>query len=79
MFKMSQLHQGDLKRQDHASILQYVNNYVISLKLIMYSDQCGRQNKNINSIVTLCNYKVANPSIRVDEIDHKFLVSEQNL
>jgi len=54
-------------------ILHYVNNYVTSQKLIMYSDQCGGQNRNIK-MAALCNYIVASPSNTVVEIDHKFLV-----
>lgn len=55
-------------------ILHYIKNYVTSQKLIMYSDQCGGQNRNIKMAV-LCNYIVASPSFTVNEIDHKFLVS----
>jgi len=55
-------------------ILHYVKNYITSTKLIMYSDQCGGQNRNIK-MATICNYIVANTSLSVNEIDHKFLVS----
>ncbi|KAL4132257.1 hypothetical protein QTP88_009449 [Uroleucon formosanum] len=41
-------------------ILHYVENFVTSTKLIMYSDQCGGQNRNIK-MATLYNYIVANP------------------
>lgn len=45
-----------------------------SKKLIMYSDQCGGQNRNIKMAVLL-NYIVLSPSFTVNEIDHKYLVS----
>lgn len=41
-------------------ILHYVENFVTSTKLIMYSDQCDGQNRNIK-MATLYNYIVANP------------------
>lgn len=59
-------------------ILHYVKTYVSSTKLIMYSDQCGGQNRNIK-MATICNYIVANTSLSVNEIDHKFLVSGHSL
>lgn len=55
-------------------ILQYVKTYVSSTKLIMYSDHHTGQNRNIK-MATIYNYVVANTSLSVNEIDHKFLVS----
>lgn len=55
-------------------ILHYKKNFVTSTKLVMYSDQCGGQNRNIK-MATLCNYIVASTSFTVEEIDHKFLLS----
>lgn len=55
-------------------LLFYIKNFQISRKLIMYSDQCGGQNRNIKMSL-LCNYITASPDFNVDEIDHKFLVS----
>ncbi|KAF0709773.1 putative sola1-9 ap [Aphis craccivora] len=55
-------------------ILHYIKNFVTANKLIMYSDQCGGQNRNIK-MATLCNFIVANDKYCVNEIDHKFLVS----
>lgn len=51
-------------------ILHYVINFVTSTKLVMYSDQCVSQNRNIK-MASLCNYIVASTSFAVEEIDHK--------
>lgn len=64
-------------------ILHYVKNYVTSQKLIMYSDQCGGQNRKIKMAV-LCKYIVAIPSLTVNEIQtflvsgHSFLPCDQD-
>lgn len=55
-------------------LLHYVEHYVRSKKLIMYSDQCGGQNRNIK-LALICNYIVSSPGFTVNQIDHKFLVS----
>lgn len=55
-------------------ILYYVKHFVNTTKLIMYSDQCGGQNRNIKMSV-LCQYIVSHPDYTVTEIDHKFMVS----
>ncbi|XP_074028086.1 uncharacterized protein [Leptinotarsa decemlineata] len=55
-------------------ILFYIKNYIKSKRLIMYSDQCGGQNRNIKMSL-LCNYITASRNFTVEEIDHKFLVS----
>lgn len=55
-------------------IMHYVKTKVKCKNLIMYSDQCGGQNRNIRMSI-ICNYMVMNSSYSVDHIDHKFLVS----
>lgn len=55
-------------------LVHYLKNHVRTKKLIMYSDQCGGQNRNIK-IAVLCNYIVNSPEFTVENIDHKFLVS----
>ena len=46
-------------------------------KSYMYSDLCGRQNRNIK-ITLLCNYIVPSDFFSVEEIDHKVLISDQD-
>lgn len=55
-------------------IMHYIKNYVQTSTLIMYSDQCGGQNRNIK-MYSFCNYIVTSPNFVVNKIDHKFLVS----
>lgn len=55
-------------------LLHYIKTNVRSKRLVMYSDQCGGQNRNIKMAV-LCNYIVSSPDFTVTEIHHKFLVS----
>lgn len=55
-------------------VLHYIKNYVTTEKLIMYSDQCGGQNRNIK-MAALCNFIVSSNISVVKEIEHKFLVS----
>lgn len=55
-------------------LLRFIKEKVKTKKLIMYSDQCGGQNRNIK-MATLCQYIVAHPDYTVDNIDHKFYVS----
>ena len=43
-------------------------------KLILYSDSCGGQNRNIN-LLCLWLYIMANPDLSITQIDQKFLVS----
>lgn len=54
-------------------LLHYIKNFVPAKKIIMYSDQCGGQNRN--KISALCNYIVTSSDFTIEEIDHKFLVS----
>ena len=42
--------------------------------LVLYSDSCGGQNRNINILVLLLHI-VANPDLTFEVIDHKFMVS----
>ncbi|XP_047106374.1 uncharacterized protein LOC124775588 [Schistocerca piceifrons] len=55
-------------------LLYFIRNFVRTEKLIMYSDQCGGQNRNIK-VAVLCQYIVNSSEFSVKEIDHKFLVS----
>ena len=55
-------------------ILHYIKSFVKTETLIMYSDQCGGQNRNIK-MAALCNYIVLSNLTVVKEIHHKFLVS----
>lgn len=55
-------------------ILYFLKRFVTTEHLIMYSDQCGGQNRNIKLSV-LCQYIVSSPEYTVKKIDHKFLVS----
>lgn len=55
-------------------VLHYIKNFVKTEKLIMYSDQCGGQNRNIK-MAALCNYIVSSNLSVVKEIHHTFLVS----
>ncbi|CAH1993091.1 unnamed protein product [Acanthoscelides obtectus] len=55
-------------------LLHFIKNQVKTKKLLMYSDQCGGQNRNIK-MALLCNYIVSSHDLIVEEINHKFLVS----
>lgn len=55
-------------------IAHYIKNNVRTSRLIMYSDQCGGQNRNFK-IAALCSYIVSSEDYTVNTIDHKFLVS----
>jgi len=55
-------------------ILNFVKNYVNTEKLLMYNDQCGRQNRNIK-MALICNFIVYSGHLYPTQIDHKFLVS----
>lgn len=55
-------------------LLKFIKEHVHTKKLIMYSDQCGGQNRNIK-IAALCMFIVASPLYSVEQIDHKFTVS----
>lgn len=55
-------------------ILHFVKNYVSTEKLIMYSDQCGGQNRNIK-MALICNFIVCSDYLSPTQIHHKFLVS----
>lgn len=55
-------------------LIHYIKNFVFTSKLIMYSDQCGGQNRNIK-IAVLCKYILESELSVLNQIDHKFLVS----
>nr|CAI5841797.1 unnamed protein product [Callosobruchus analis] len=55
-------------------IMKYCKAFVREKKLIMYSDQCGGQNRNLK-MALLCDYIANSTDFSVEEIDHKFLVS----
>ena len=55
-------------------LLYYVKNFVHTRNLIMYSDQCGGQNRNIK-LSLMCSYITTSPDNTVSRIDHKFLCS----
>lgn len=55
-------------------VAHYIKNFVTTRKLIMYSDQCGGQNRNFK-IAALCTFIASSSDYKVDNIDHKFLVS----
>lgn len=55
-------------------LLHYIKNNVLTSKLIMYSDQCGGQNRNIKMSV-LCDYILKTKINNLSLIDHKFMVS----
>lgn len=55
-------------------LLHYIKNYLKTKHLIMYSDQCGGQNRNIK-LALLCNYIVDRNDFVVEKLDHKLLVS----
>lgn len=55
-------------------LLRYIKENVKTKRLILYSDQCGGQNRNIK-MATLCQYIVSHPDYVVKRIDHKFFVS----
>lgn len=55
-------------------LLHFIKNYVHTEQLIMYSDQCGGQNRNIK-MALICNFVVNSNDYLPTEIHHKFLVS----
>lgn len=55
-------------------LMHYIKNFVTTPNLIMYSDQCGGQNRNIK-MAAICMYVVASSDFTPNVIDHKFLVS----
>lgn len=55
-------------------LAHYIKNNVTTRNLIMYSDQCGGQNRNFK-MAALCTFLVSCEEYTVDRIDHKFLVS----
>lgn len=55
-------------------IMHYVKNYVQTPNLIMYSDQCGGQNRNIK-MAAICTYMTYSDNFSPKVISHKFLVS----
>lgn len=52
----------------------YIKKNVTTSHLIMYSDQCGGQNKNIKMSLN-CLKMVSIENYKISKIDHKFLVS----
>ena len=55
-------------------ILHYVRTYVKTPVLILYSDQCGGQNRNIK-MASICTYMAVSNAFTPTVIHHKFLVS----
>lgn len=55
-------------------ILHFIKNNVNTEKLIMYSHQCGGQNRNIK-MALICNCIVCFYHLSPTQIHHKFLVS----
>lgn len=55
-------------------LMRYIKENVKTKRLILYSDQCGGQNRNIK-MATICQYIVCHPDYVVEKIDHKFFVS----
>ncbi|KAG5874765.1 hypothetical protein JTB14_001154 [Gonioctena quinquepunctata] len=51
----------------------FFKHFVTTKKVIMYSDQCGGQNKNIR-IAAICNF-VTSSNQYIEKIDQKFCVS----
>lgn len=71
---MSRINLLRLDQEEESCVFNYIENYVTSNKLIVYSDQYGDQNRNIK-MITLWNYIVANNAFSVNKIKYKFLVS----
>lgn len=55
-------------------LMHYCKNFVKEKKLIMYSDQCVGQNRNIK-MALICDFITNSKEFTVTQIDHKFLVS----
>lgn len=55
-------------------LLHYLRNFVQHKNLIMYSDQCGGQSRNIK-MALLCHMITDSPEFTVERIDHKFYIS----
>lgn len=55
-------------------LMHFIRNHVKTTELIMYSDQCGGQNRNIK-MYSFCNFITCSSNFVVNRIDHKFLVS----
>nr|CAH7737821.1 unnamed protein product [Callosobruchus chinensis] len=55
-------------------IIHFMQTYVKTSQVIMYSDQCGGQNCNIK-LALICNHIIQSKKTTVHSIDHKFLVS----
>lgn len=55
-------------------LLYYIKHFVKTKKVIMYSDGCGGQNRNIK-MALLCTHVVQSEEFSVEEIKHNFLVS----
>nr|CAH7724702.1 unnamed protein product [Callosobruchus chinensis] len=73
MSGMNQKHlEGQLKLE-HVSFTSCKHNVKTS-QVIMYSDQCGGQNRNIK-LALICNHIIQSKKTTVHSIDHKFLVS----
>ncbi|XP_038218959.1 uncharacterized protein LOC119837446 [Zerene cesonia] len=61
--------------QEIASCILYFLKHIVKCKhLIMFSDQCGGQNRNIK-MALFCQYIVSSSEYTTIKIDHKFLVS----
>jgi len=57
-----------------SAMILHIENHVDTERLVLYSDCCGGQNRNIK-LALLWNYVVQSDNFKVTEIDHKFLVS----
>lgn len=55
-------------------LMYYFKHSVKTKKVIMYSDGCGGQNRNIK-MALICHYVVQSQEFTIEEIQHKFLVS----
>ena len=75
---MHMWHEGTASRGSHeigSCILHHLEKMQSqATKLILYSDSCGGQNRNIN-LVCLWMHIVSSPEYSISQIDHKFMVS----
>lgn len=55
-------------------LMHYFKTFVTEKKVVMYSDQCGGQNRNVK-MALICDFMTSSEEFKVCEIDHKFLVS----
>nr|CAI5828727.1 unnamed protein product [Callosobruchus analis] len=55
-------------------IIHFMQTYVKTSQVIMYSDQCGGQNRN-TKLALICNHIIQSKKTTVQSIDYKFLIS----